>query len=71
VDRTGLDGTYDFHLKYDPKVREDVPIGDSPVDGAGISLRTALEVQLGLLIKDAKVPVEVLVIDTITRPTEN
>lgn len=71
VDRTGLDGAYDFRLKYDPKVREDAPIGDPSIDGAGISLRSALEAQLGLVIKDGKVPVEVLVIDAITRPTEN
>jgi uncharacterized protein (TIGR03435 family) len=62
VDRTGLTGAYDFTLEWAPDEKPDSP---AP------SLVTALREQLGLRLESLKSPVEVLVIDSIDRPSEN
>ncbi len=62
VDRTGLTESYDFTLEWAP---DDAP--DSPAP----PLVTALREQLGLRIEPQKAPVEVIVIDSIERPSEN
>jgi uncharacterized protein (TIGR03435 family) len=76
VDRTGMAGRYDFDLQWD----------DAPVQGgSGIgldvdaappgeehgSIFTAIQRQLGLRLVSENVPVEVLKIDAIRRPSEN
>jgi uncharacterized protein (TIGR03435 family) len=60
VDRTGLTGNWAFELTY---AAEPGPDSDAP------SLFTALQEQLGLKLESAKGPVEVLVIDSVRRPT--
>jgi uncharacterized protein (TIGR03435 family) len=75
IDRTGLQGLYDINLKWDPEARRPVaPDGAAP----GVeptpnqpSIFTAVQEQLGLKLEAAKAPVEVLVIDSVQRPTEN
>ena len=57
IDKTGLDGVYDFTLAWD--------------DTAGPSLSTALREQLGLRMESQKVPVSNFVIDSAQRPTAN
>ena len=65
VDQTGLTGKYDFTLTW-----SDQPVGAE--DGADVpSLFTAVQEQLGLKMVAMKVPVEVVVIDHIERPSEN
>ncbi|HWH57438.1 MAG TPA: M56 family metallopeptidase [Terriglobales bacterium] len=70
VNRTGLDGQYDFTLKWatqqivNPQSEDSAP-ADAP------SIFTALEEQLGLKLVPAKGMVEVVVIDSIERPSEN
>ena len=73
VDRTGLTGTWDFEANYTPD-RSQLPPGvelPSSVDPNGPSLFTALEEQLGLKLRPARGPVEVLVIDSVQQPTPN
>ena len=63
VDRTGITGSYDISFRYAP---------NSDTDGALPSLSEALKQATGLLLKPQKVPVEILVIDSIDRvPTPN
>jgi uncharacterized protein (TIGR03435 family) len=61
TDRTGLTGRYDFHLEYSPAFLEP--------GGTGPSLFTALTEQLGLALQAETVPLPVLVIDSVERPT--
>ena len=73
IDRTGLTGNWDLEVKYTPD-RSQLPPGVEPpvsIDWNGPSLFTALEEQLGLKLRPARGPVEVLVIDSVDRPTEN
>ena len=63
ADRTGLDGVFDFRLKYDTR-----NCGDEP---DCVALRDAVEDQLGLKIEESKGPVEVLVIDHAERTDAN
>jgi uncharacterized protein (TIGR03435 family) len=61
VDKTGLAGDYDFTLQWAPE--------DNP--GAGPSIFTAVQEQLGLRLKSGKLPVECLVIDHVEHPSPN
>lgn len=64
VDRTGLDGRYDIVLKWSPE-QQQTPKDDLP------SLFTALQEQLGLKLESSKGMVDVLVIDSVERPTRD
>ena len=73
IDRTGLTGNWDLEVKYTPE-RSQLPPGVEPpvpIDWNGPSLYTAIEEQLGLKLRPARGPVEVLVIDGVDRPTNN
>jgi uncharacterized protein (TIGR03435 family) len=61
IDRTGLTGKYDFTLTYAPEM------GDT----TGPSLFTAMQDQLGLKLDSAKGPVDVVVIDSVEKPSAN
>ncbi len=76
VDETGLKGHYDWTLKWtpeqiDPMFRGPAGAPAPPPDASGPSIFTALEEQLGLRLEARKGPVEVLVIDSIERPSPN
>jgi uncharacterized protein (TIGR03435 family) len=78
VDQTGLSGNFDFKVEFVknsvpdpglPGVRRTLP--EPPSDAEGPSLFTALQEQLGLRLEAQTGPVEVVVIDTVQRPSEN
>ena len=77
LDETGLDGRYDFELRYamdlgGPGGRGAAPDAVvPPLDASLPSLPTALEEQLGLKLDARRGPVEVLVVDGIERPEPN
>ena len=84
IDKTGLTGRYDFNLSWAPSPGELGAMGfgphfggDEPANVAskttftGPSIFTALQEQLGLKLKSAKGPVQVLVVDHIEPPTPN
>jgi uncharacterized protein (TIGR03435 family) len=64
VDKTGLDGRYDFKLKWTP---DDALMSED----SSPELFTAIEEQLGLQLKPTKEPVTVLVVDHIEPPSPN
>jgi uncharacterized protein (TIGR03435 family) len=57
IDKTGLDGVYDFTLSWD--------------DDAGPTLPAALREQLGLRMEAQKVPISYFIIDSAQRPSAN
>lgn len=69
IDRTGITGKYDFHLKWRSGhldgSEETIEEKDLP------PLFDAIREQLGLRVIDAKAPLEVIVIDRIDRPSRN
>jgi len=79
VDKTGLSGLFDIKLEWTPDPITAGPRGGAiqgpeaapPIDSSGPSIFTALEEQLGLKLESAKGPVEVLVIDSVQKPSEN
>lgn len=61
IDKTGLEGNYDCEMNW----------SQADSDGAGQSFFSAVQDQLGLKFQPSKGSVEVLVIDSIRRPSEN
>jgi uncharacterized protein (TIGR03435 family) len=72
-DRTGLAGYFQFDLTYTPdQLRNGTARPGLPaVDPNGPSLVTALQEQLGLRLEPTRGPVDVVVIDSVERPTGN
>jgi uncharacterized protein (TIGR03435 family) len=68
VDKTNLTESYDFTLKFS------FPLDGNPDltnESSGPTIFTALQEQLGLKLETAKGPIEVVVIDSVQKPTEN
>lgn len=67
VDNTGIEGSYRVKLTFDQQAtaRADAPSSDLP------SLSEALPTQLGLKLEPSRTQVQVLVVDSIERPTPN
>jgi uncharacterized protein (TIGR03435 family) len=64
IDQTSVEGIFNFHLDFAPS-RAFLGPSDAP------SIFTALQEQLGLKMESSKGPVEVLVVDSVQRPSEN
>jgi uncharacterized protein (TIGR03435 family) len=62
VDKTGLNGRYQFSLSFDTTR---AGTGDRP------NIFTAVQEQLGLKLESSKEPIEVLIIEHISRPAAN
>jgi bla regulator protein blaR1 len=76
LDRTGLEGKYDFQVDWAPDGACAGPPGGAgtdmpPAPSDGPSIFTALQERLGLKLEATKGPVEVVVIDRVERPAEN
>jgi bla regulator protein blaR1 len=80
VDKTGLQGRYDFTLHWTPETPASLPGGPAdggpgpaaaPPDSSGPSIFTAIQEQLGLKLDSQKGPVKTLVIESIEKPSEN
>src|SRR5262249_48351441 len=63
VNETGMNGTFDFELTFEPD-----PAAN---DSAAVSIFTALQEQLGVRLEGSRGAVEVLVIDKAQPPSEN
>ena len=81
IDKTGFTQTFDVDLQFAPdQVLAVLPPPGPPgaagatapaADPAGPSIFTAIQEQLGLKLDSGRGPVEVLVIDSVEKPTEN
>ena len=72
IDRTGLTGDFDFNLEWSPEIRTAGPPANAgapqaPLDD--LSIFTALREQLGLELKSATGPIDVIVVDSVSAPT--
>jgi len=72
VDKTGLTGKYDARVLWMPDNMKPEDLANIPAEfrPEDVSLFTALEQQLGLKLEAQKGPVQVVVVDSIERPTE-
>ena len=64
IDRTGLQGNHGFTLKF-------APVGTANADLDRPELVTALREQLGLKLEATRAPFDVLVVDSVEKPTPN
>ena len=80
IDKTGLEGDYDFTLQWTPDDRLPPPAQDSAQLGTPQSsetasnrpgLFTAIQEQLGLKLQSTKGPVEIIVVDHVERASQN
>lgn len=73
IDKTGLTGRFQFHLEFAPD--EATPafgrVSGGDAASAGPSIFTALQEQLGLKLESDKGLGDIVVIDSVERPTEN
>jgi bla regulator protein blaR1 len=66
LDRTGLDGWYDFRMLWNPQIQE---LAANAADQTGLTFLQALREHLGLQLRRENGPVEVIVVDRVGRPT--
>jgi bla regulator protein blaR1 len=73
VDRTNLAGSWQFVMTFAPEQRAGVAPDGQPAPSSpdAPSFFTALREQLGLKLESTKAPVDVTVIDTAVRPTDD
>jgi uncharacterized protein (TIGR03435 family) len=68
LDKTGISGRFDVLLDFDVySVRGQTP----PPDFDKPSLEKALQEQLGLKLESQKLPMPVLIVESVQRPTQN
>lgn len=65
LDQTGLVGRFDFSLQWTRQTNNPVTLDP------GTTMLEALQDQLGLKVKSMKAAMDILVIDSVERPTEN
>ncbi len=77
IDQTGLEGRFDFTLKWTPDEFQFRGFGAGiprpPADAADAppDLMTAMQQQLGLKLEGTKAPVEMFVVDHVEKPSAN
>lgn len=79
VDQTGLTGAYEILLEWTPEPGQGGGVFGGPpapdaiqaVDTSSPTIFTALQEQLGLRLEPQKGPVEIIVIDSVEKPSEN
>jgi uncharacterized protein (TIGR03435 family) len=74
IDNTGLRGEYDFRVEWAPDetaAPPGPPAGDLTAPLSGPSIFTALQEQLGLKLEATKGPIEIIVIDSVEKPSAN
>ena len=67
IDKTGLAGTFDVHLRW----ARDPDTADAPADPGAPSIFDAVQEQLGLKLEPGRGPVEYMIVDHVERPSGN
>lgn len=70
TDKTGLSGTFDVHLRWTPEPGE-AGNPDTPFEKSSGSIFTVLQEKLGLKLRSAAGPVDVIAIDRVEKPSAN
>ena len=70
IDRTQLTGRYDIDLNFLPDSGP-MTINGTAINADAPSLTTAVREQLGLKLDSSRAPIDVIVIDRVSAPTEN
>lgn len=72
VDRTGLTGNWQFDISFRPEQPlAGLPGEPAAADADAPSLFTVLQEQLGLKLESARMPMPVMVVERVERPTED
>ena len=71
LDRTGLPGTFDFILEFDPDSLDREGVSSTPHDDSGPIFSEALKEQLGLQLKKENGETSIFVVDNIQYPSSN
>lgn len=81
IDKTDLKGRFDIELQWTPEPGQAFgpfgggapppPGAGAPAESTGPTIFTAVQEQLGLRLESTKGPVPMLVIESISKPTEN
>jgi uncharacterized protein (TIGR03435 family) len=80
IDNTNMQGVFDFHVEWtrdtNVSISPTAPSGAAPLPPppdapSGPSMFTAVQEQLGLKLDSGKGPVEVIVIDSVQKPSDN
>ena len=69
IDRTGLDGRFDFDLDFAPDSSNGAATASNDSSSNGASIFTAIQEQLGLKLEAMRALVDVLVIEHMERPS--
>jgi len=68
LNRTSLDGDFDFTIVWNPQVQD---LASNAAAPAGLTFPQALREQLGLRLQRETGPVEIIVVDRVERPTSD
>jgi uncharacterized protein (TIGR03435 family) len=71
VDKTGITGFYKFDLRFAPESTHPLAAAAESTADAGPTIFDALLEYLGLNLRTAREPVDVLVVDSASKPTDN
>jgi uncharacterized protein (TIGR03435 family) len=74
IDRTGIKGLFSMVLQWTPDERTPLGVNDAgvgPLNPDSPSLFVAMQEQLGLKLEAQKLAIDVVVVDSAERPTEN
>jgi uncharacterized protein (TIGR03435 family) len=71
LDQTGLNGTFDFILEFDPESLGREGISSAPRDDSGPTFTEAMKEQLGLQVRKQDGSITIFVVDNVEYPSAN
>lgn len=71
LDKTGLNGPFDFVLEFDPESIGREGISIAPHDDSGPTFTEAIKEQLGLQVKKEEGVISIFTVDSVEYPSSN